>query len=205
MSKKIGYMRVSKSDGSQTLDLQRQPLLDAGVRPDDLYEDYASGKFDDRPGLNTCLAALMEGDTLVIWKLDRLGRNLKHLIEIIEDLNKRKIGLKVITEQYDTTTAHGMLIFNIFANIAQYERALIIERTQAGLAAARARGRCGGRPRKIDVQKLRLIVTAMQDKTTNITHLAQNFNIKREVVYSYVRADGTLTERGKKLMQIESA
>ena len=144
----LGYMRVSKADGSQTTDLQRDALLAVGVEPDRFYEDHASGKRDDRPGLEACLKALREGDTLAIWKLDRLGRDLRHLINTVHDLTKRGVGLKVLTGQganIDTTTANGRLVFGIFAALAEFERELIIERTKAGLASARARGRSGGR------------------------------------------------------------
>ena len=151
----VGYMRVSKNDGSQTLDLQRDALLKAGVDKDYIYQDLASGRKDMRLGLENCLKALQPNNTLVVWKLDRLGRDLKHLINITDDLRKRDIGFKVLTGQganIDTTTANGKLIFGIFASLAEFERELIAERTIAGLKAARARGRLGGRPRKMDQQ-----------------------------------------------------
>src|SRR4051812_39029296 len=139
----LGYVRVSKADGSQTTDLQRDVLERAGVEPDRCYEDYASGKRDSRPGLDACLKALREGDTLVLWKLDRLGRDLRHLVNTVHDLTKRGVGLKVLAGQganIDTTTANGGLVFGILAALAEFERELIIERAQAGLASARARG-----------------------------------------------------------------
>jgi DNA invertase Pin-like site-specific DNA recombinase len=148
----IGYIRVSKSDGTQTLDLQHDALLAAGVTPERLYTDRASGRKEDRPGLATCLQALQPGDTLVVWKLDRLGRNLKHLISVVDDLQQRQVGFKVLAGagvQIDTTTADGRLVFGIVAALAEFAAELIRERTRAGLAAARARGRRGGRPRKI--------------------------------------------------------
>ena len=148
----IGYMRVSKADGSQVLDLQRDALLAAGVSERHLYNDTASGKKDDRPGLAACLQALREGDTLVVWKLDRLGRSLRHLVSVVHDLTSRGIGLKVLTGQgaaIDTTTPAGKLVFGIFASLAEFERDLISERTRAGLASARARGR-KGRPQTED-------------------------------------------------------
>ena len=147
----IGYIRVSKSDGSQVLDLQQDALLAAGVEADRIYQDLASGRKDDRPGLRGCLKALQPGNTLVIWKLDRLGRDLKHLVDTIDKLNQRNIGLKVLAgngAQIDTTTANGRLVFGIFAALAEFEAELIRERTMAGLTAARARGRLGGRPRR---------------------------------------------------------
>ena len=160
----IGYMRVSKADGSQVTDLQRDALVAAGVDPVHLYEDQASGKREDRPGLASCLKALRSGDTLVVWKLDRLGRDLRHLINTVHDLTGRGIGLKVLTGHgaaIDTTTAAGKLVFGIFAALAEFERELISERTHAGLASARARGRKGGRPYKMTPAKLRLAMAAM--------------------------------------------
>ncbi|CAM3139370.1 DNA-invertase hin [Arthrobacter ulcerisalmonis] len=148
----VGYMRVSKADGSQTTNLQRDALLAAGVGTESFYEDRASGKKDDRPQLAACLKALRHGDTLVVWKLDRLGRDLRHLVNIVHDLTERGIGLKVLTGQgaaIDTTTASGKLVFGIFAALAEFERELISERTLAGLAAARARPQ-GGTPLQND-------------------------------------------------------
>ena len=144
----IGYARVSKTDGSQSLDLHRDALR-AGV--DDavnVYYDLASGVRDDRPGLDSCLRTLRKDDVLVVWKLDRLGRNLAHLVNTVQDLSARGVGLRVLAgdgAQIDTTTAAGRLVFGIFAALAEFERELIRERTVAGLEAARARGRKGGR------------------------------------------------------------
>lgn len=161
----IGYARVSKADGSQVIDLQRDALAKAGVDLEHhLYTDAASGKRDDRPGLDACIKALRHGDTLVVWKLDRLGRDLRHLVNLVGDLTKRGIGLKVLAGEgasIDTTTANGRLVFAIFAGLAEFERELIVERTKAGLAAARARGRSGGRPFKMTPAKLRLAQAAM--------------------------------------------
>ncbi len=145
----IGYMRVSKADGSQATDLQRDALIAAGVDPVHLYEDQASGMREDRPGLTSCLKALRTGDTLVVWKLDRLGRDLRHLINTVHDLTGRGIGLKVLTGHgaaIDTTTAAGKLVFGIFAAPGRVRaRELIAERTIAGLASAR-RARAERRP-----------------------------------------------------------
>jgi len=135
-------MRVSTATGKQTLDSQKDALLAAGIEPENIYEDMISGKKDDRPGLNACLKALREGDILVVWKLDRLGRSLKHLVDTVQALFERGVGFKVITGKganIDTTTATGKLIFGIFASLAEFERELIKERTMAGLASARAR------------------------------------------------------------------
>ena len=120
----IGYMRVSKHDGSQNLNLQRDALIEAGVSSKRIYSDMASGRIDPRPGLESCLKALQPGNTLVVWKLDRLGRNLKHLIDTVEDLRKRNIGFKVLAgsgAQIDTMTPNGRMIFGIFAVLAEFE------------------------------------------------------------------------------------
>src|SRR5271166_6093377 len=170
----VGYMRVSKTDGSQVSDLQRDAMLAAGVEPRHFYEDAASGKRDDRPGLAACLKALREGDTLVVWKLDRLGRDLRHLVNTVHDLTTRGIGFKVLTGQgaaIDTTTPAGKLIFGIFAALAEFERELITERTRAGLVAARARGHTGGRPYIMTPAKVRLAIAAMGKPETNVSAL----------------------------------
>ena len=131
----IGYMRVSKADGSQVLDMQRDALLTAGIDTDQVYEDMASGSLDARPGLAACLKALRDGDTLVVWKLDRLGRNLRHLINTVHDLSGRGVGFKVLTGQgasINTSTPEGKLVFGIFAALAEFERELVSERTKVG-------------------------------------------------------------------------
>ena len=166
----IGYVQVSKSDGSQTLSPQRDAMLQAGVEPGRIYQDLASGRHDARPGLLSCLKALQPGNTLVLWKLDRLGRDLRHLVTTAGDLRVRGAGLWVLTgagAQIDTTTANGRLAFGIFAAFAEFERELIAERTAAGLAAARARGRMGGRPRKMDRATLIMAMAAMSDPKAN--------------------------------------
>ena len=198
----IGYMRVSKSDGTQTLDLQHDALLAAGVTPERLYTDRASGRQDDRPGLATCLQALQPGDTLVVWKLDRLGRNLKHLISVVDDLQQRQVGFKVLAGagvQIDTTTADGRLVFGIFAALAEFEAELIRERTQAGLAAARARGRRGGRPRKITKAALRTAMAALSDQTTSARTVARRMGIPPTTLYMYINRDGSLKQAGQAL------
>lgn len=199
----IGYMRVSKIDGSQTTDLQRDGLLAAGVSPAHLYEDYASGKIEDRPGLMNCLKALREGDTLVVWKLDRLGRDLHHLINTVHDLTGRGVGLKVLTghgSAIDTTTAAGKLVFGIFAALAEFERELISERTRAGLASARARGRKGGRPFKMTTAKLRLAMAAMGKPETRVGDLCKELGITRQTLYRHLSPTGELRPDGKKLL-----
>ena len=199
----VGYMRVSKADGSQTTDLQRDALLAAGVEPDALYEDKASGKKDDRPQLTACLKALRAGDTLLVWKLDRLGRDLRHLVNIVHDLTQRGIGLKVLTGQgaaIDTTTASGKLVFGIFAALAEYERELISERTTAGLAAARARGRKGGRPFKMTPAKVRLAAASMGQPGTNVSDLCKELGITRQTLYRHVSPTGELRDDGHKIL-----
>ncbi len=199
----IGYMRVSKADGSQSTDLQRDALLAAGVDQAQLYEDQASGKREDRPGLSSCLKALREGDTLMVWKLDRLGRNLRHLINTVHDLTARGVGLKVLTGQgaaIDTTSAAGKLVFGIFAALAEFERELISERTVAGLASARARGRKGGRPFKMTPAKLRLAMASMGQPETRVGELCAEMNITRQTLYRHVSPKGELRPDGLKLL-----
>lgn len=199
----IGYMRVSKADGSQATDLQRDALLAAGVDAAHLYEDHASGKKEDRPGLTACLKALREGDTLYIWKLDRLGRDLRHLINTVHDLTSRGIGLKVLTGHgaaIDTTTPSGKLVFGIFAALSEFERELISERTVAGLASARARGRKGGRPFKMTAAKLRLAMAAMGQPETTVGKLCKELEITRQTLYRHVSPKGELRPDGVKLL-----
>jgi DNA invertase Pin-like site-specific DNA recombinase len=199
----VGYMRVSKADGSQTVDLQRDALLAAGVDADHLYDDHASGRRDDRPGLTACLKALRADDTLVVWKLDRLGRNLHHLVNTVHDLTARGVGLKVLTGEgaaIDTTTPAGKLVFAIFAALAEFERELISERTTAGLASARARGRNGGRPYKMTPAKLRLATASMGKPETNVGELCAELEISRQTLYRHVSPAGELRPDGLKLL-----
>ena len=200
----IGYMRVSKNDGTQTLDLQKDALIAAGVQEDRIYHDQASGKKDARPGLQNCLKALQPGNTLVVWKLDRLGRDLKHLVNVVDELNKKSIGFKVLTghgAQIDTATPHGRLVFGLFAALAEFERELIIERTNAGLTAARARGRKGGRPRKMDSETLRIAMASMADPKSIASEVAKRLNITTATLYAYVNFDGSLKEAGLNLFK----
>lgn len=146
----VGYMQVSSGDDRRSVDLQRDALIAAGVDERHIHADKASGARDYRPGLKACLAWLKQGDTLVAWKLDRLGRSLPHLLSIITDFGERGIAFRSLTEAMDTTTPHGELLFSLFGALAQYERALTRERVMAGLAAAKRRGRQGGRPPMID-------------------------------------------------------
>jgi DNA invertase Pin-like site-specific DNA recombinase len=200
----IGYMRVSKADGSQVLDLQRDALLAAGVIERHLYSDTASGKKDDRPGLAACLQALREGDRLVVWKLDRLGRSLRHLVNVVHELASRGIGLKVLTGQgaaIDTATPAGKLVFGIFASLAEFERDLISERTRAGLASARARGRKGGRRPKMTPAKVRLAMAAMGKPETNVGDLCRELGVTRSTLYRHVSPAGELRGDGPSRLQ----
>ena len=195
----IGYMRVSKADGSQTVDLQRDAMLGAGVEGQHLYEDMVAGKTERRPGLDQCLKALREGDTLVVWKLDRLGRDLRHLVNLVHELAARDVGFRVLTGQgaaIDTTTPPGKLVFGIFAALAEFERELIRERTMAGLAAARARGRAGGRKPKMTAAKVRLAAASMGQPTTKVSTLCIELGVTRQTLYRHVAPDGKLRADG---------
>lgn len=201
---KLGYARISKADGSQTLDLQVDALAAAGVAPEHLYQDEASGKRDDRLGLEACLKALREGDILYIWKLDRLGRDLKHLVTTVRTLADRGVGLSVLTGQganIDTTTSSGKLIFGIFAALAEFEGDLIRERTMAGLAAARARGRHGGRKFELTKNQIRLAQSAMANRDTHVAQLCEELDISRATLYRYVGPDGALRSHALKALE----
>jgi DNA invertase Pin-like site-specific DNA recombinase len=200
----LGYVRVSKADGSQTVDLQRDALTLAGVAPAQVYNDRAPGRLDARPGLEALLKALRAGDTLVVWKLDRLGRDLRHLVNTVHDLTQRGIGFKVLTghgASIDTTTPAGKLVFGIFAALAEFERELIAERTKAGLASARARGRTGGPPFKMTAAKVRLAMAAMGQPGTKISDLCRELGVTRQTLYRHVGPDGALRLDGRKLLQ----
>ncbi len=199
----IGYMRVSKQDGSQCLDLQFDALIAAGVAPERIYKDLASGRKDARPGLEACLKSLQPKNTLVVWKLDRLGRDLKHLINTVDNLRKQDVGFKVLSgtgAQIDTSTSNGRLCFGIFAALAEFERELIIERTRAGLAAARARGRKGGRPRKVTRTTLKMAMSAMSDPKSIAADVAKKLGITTTTLYTYVNGDGSPKAPGQALL-----
>ena len=202
----IGYVRVSKSDGSQVLDLQKDALEKAGVSPEQIYEDQASGKKDKRPGFDVCIKALRNGDVLVVWKLDRLGRDLQHLVNTVQNLSERGIGLKVLSGKganINTTTASGKFIFGIFAALAEYERELIRERTKAGLESARSRGRKGGRKFALTKAQVRLAESAMGKNETIVSQLCSELGITRATLYRYVSPDGTLREYGTRVLKNE--
>lgn len=177
----IGYMRVSSVDDRQSVDLQRDALLAACVDERHLYSDKASGARDDRPGLKACLEFLKAGDTLVVWKLDRLGRSLTNLLAIITDLKNRGVAFRSLTEQMDTTTPHGELLFSLFGALAQYERALTRERVMAGLVAARRRGRRGGRPPSIDAETIEQITAAL-DAGASKASVCRSFKVPRSTL-----------------------
>ena len=185
MSMLVGYAQVSTQE--QTLDLQRDALQKAGCAR--LFTDVISGAKQERRGLQEALSFIREGDTLVVWKLDRLGRSLRHLIAIVTALNERGIGFKSLTEQIDTTSSGGKLIFHVFGALAEFERDLIRERTNAGLAAARARGRQGGRPRRLDDKKIRLLQQLWADKSNSIGDILSTLNISKSTLYRHVKSD----------------
>jgi DNA invertase Pin-like site-specific DNA recombinase len=183
---KIGYARVSTLD--QTLDLQKDALTTAGCDP--IFTDTASGAKTERDGLEQSLSHLRQGDTFVVWRLDRLGRSLKHLIETMTRLDERGIGFQSLTENIDTTTSTGKLVFHIFGALAEFERNLIRDRTQAGLAAARALGRQGGRPRVKSLatpQQIAMLQALWQDKSNSIEHICETLHISRATLYRYVK------------------
>jgi DNA invertase Pin-like site-specific DNA recombinase len=197
----IGYMRVST--GEQSLDLQRDALDKIGCER--IYEDVCSGRMTDRPGLKMALEMARDGDAIVIWKLDRIGRSLTHVVGLVGDLQKRGVGLKVLTGNVDTTTTTGRLVFGIFATLADFERDLIQERTMAGLAAARARGRAGGRPRVMTKQKLRAAMAMMADRQNAARDVAAQLGISLSTLYAYVDAKGTPRPRATALLEKRKA
>ncbi|GAB6051141.1 recombinase family protein [Hydrogenophilus islandicus] len=184
MGERIGYARVSTDD--QNLDLQFDALRKAGVKDEHIYADTASGKNADRPQLAACLKALRPGDTLVVWKLDRLGRSLPDLVRIITDLEQKGVAFESLTERIETGSAAGKLVFHVFAALAEFERNVIRERTKAGLAAARARGRKGGRRPKLtpaQVREIRELVAAQQ---LPIKRIAELYGVSRTTLYKVI-------------------
>ena len=174
----VGYIRVSTDNDRQSTDLQRDALLVVGVDARNLFQDRASGARDDRPGLAKALEYLQPGDVLVVWKLDRLGRSLPHLLDIVNTLKKKGVGFRSLTESMDTTTPSGEFLFQVFGALAQYERALTRERVVAGLAAAKRRGRRGGRPLAITGEKLDAILVALGSGMSKAA-VCRNFEVKR--------------------------
>ncbi len=186
----IGYARVSTLE--QTLALQQDTLTQAGCER--LFTDTASGSLAERPGLTEALDFARPGDTLVVWRLDRLGRSLRHLIDTVGTLQERGVGFKSLQEQLDTTTSGGKLVFHVFGALAEFERDLIRERTQARLIAARARGRQGGRPRALDARKVQIAQSLYHDKSNAIPDICRTLQISRATLYRYVKiGTGELT------------
>ena len=186
---KIGYARVSTRD--QNLDLQMDALKSAGCER--IYQDVASGAKTVRPALDELLGQLRAGDVLVIWKLDRMGRSLKHLVDLIGSLMERKVGLLSLNDPIDTTSAQGRFVFNLFASLAEFERELIRERTQAGLSAARARGRVGGRPKGLTPQAEATALAAetlYRERKLSVAAIAQKLHLSKSTLYSYLRHRG---------------
>src|SRR3954453_3286957 len=179
----VGYARISTLD--QTLALQQDALTAAGCGQ--IFTDTASGALTERPGLTQALSHLRSGDTLVVWRLDRLGRSLRHLIETVTELSQRGIGFRSLQEQIDTTTSGGKLIFHVFGALAEFERDLIRDRTHAGLAAARARGRLFGRPKVLTPQQVKQLRTLAKDERNTVTEICQTLSISRATFYRYMR------------------
>lgn len=186
MSKLVGYARVSRNE--QDLNLQIDALEKAGCIKETIFMDKISGSKAERPGLDKCLATLESGDTLLVWRLDRLGRSMPHLVALIEDLRLKGIGFKSICDgAIDTTTASGELIFNIFSSLAQFERRLIQERTKAGLDAARARGRQGGRKKVVPTNpKVVMAKNMHKDHGMSIDDICKTLKISRASFYRYL-------------------
>ncbi len=199
----IGYARVSKSDKSQSLDSQIDALMKNGVNEENVYHDYASGKNDKRPGLEACLKALRKDDVLVVWKLDRLGRSIRHLINTVQNINDKGIGFKVIAgagADIDTSKPAGKLVFGFFAALAEFERELISERTKAGLESARARGKKGGRKYSLTKAQVRMAEAAMGKKETTVSDLCKELSVSRQTLYRYVDPEGNLRDAGKTVL-----
>jgi DNA invertase Pin-like site-specific DNA recombinase len=182
MNQRIGYARVSTDD--QSLDLQRDALRKAGCGL--IYEEKASGKAMERPELDHCCKALRTGDVLVVWRLDRLGRSLPDLVRVVGDLEQRGVQFESLTEKIETVSAAGRLVFHVFAALAEFERNLIRERTLAGLAAARARGRSGGRKPKLSPRDVKALRAMWKDKTIPVTDIAKRFGVSRTTLYKHL-------------------
>jgi DNA invertase Pin-like site-specific DNA recombinase len=185
----VGYARVSTDD--QDLTLQIDSLTSLGINPSDIFTEKISGAKTDRPELNACLNKLQQGDTLIVWRLDRLGRSMHHLVGLIENLRNRGVGFWSVGDGLiDTTSPSGELIFHIFSALAQFERRLIQERTKAGLASARARGRLGGRPPvDLDEAKVRAARKLHDDHTLNIDDICNTLHISRSTYYRHIRIE----------------
>lgn len=187
----IGYARVSTGD--QSLDLQIDALVEAGVAPRHIYTDKISSVKDKRPGLDDLMKVLREGDIVVVWKMDRLFRSLSHMVNTMTEFHERGVQFRSLTEPHiDTTTAHGRFMFHVWASMAEFERELIQERTMAGLKAARARGRIGGRRRQMTLAKAKQAAALIKDKTTSIQEICETLQISHTTLYHYVSPEGEL-------------
>ncbi len=193
---KIGYARVSTHD--QYLGMQEDALKKEGCK--EIYTDIASGVKTDRSGLDKAISFLRPGDTLVVWKLDRLGRSIQHLIQTIKILDNKNAGFKSLQEEINTTTSGGKLIFHIFGALAEFERNLITERTQAGLKAARARGRLGGRPPLLNSRQIKRLIELYDEQKSTVDEICKIFNISRPSFYNYLNR----TKKNKSAMQAEN-
>lgn len=189
----VGYAKVSTTD--QNLDLQKDALLAAGCER--IFTDTASGAKSQRPGLTEAFQHCRPGDTMVVWKLDRLGRSLPHLVETVREFVTRDIGFKSLQENIDTMTSGGKLIFHIFASLAEFERDLIRDRTKAGLSAARARGRKGGRPAGVDERKKKVALALKQDPERSVKEICEIVGISRNTYYKYTRSEDKPGATGK--------
>ena len=193
----VGYVRVSKRE--QNPDLQRRELAAAGCEK--IFEERISSREQVRPQLEAALEYCREGDVLVVWKLDRLGRSIKELIGLVNELKDRGVGFRSLRESLDTTTPGGKLVFHVFASIAEFERDVIRERTMAGLEAARARGRKGGRKPVMDERKISLASSLMRDRANSVQDVCETLGISRATLYRYVAPDGAprvVEHRGRK-------
>jgi DNA invertase Pin-like site-specific DNA recombinase len=183
----IGYARISTQD--QTLALQQDALEKAGCEK--IFTDTVSGTKAERKGLTEALSHLRAGDTLVVWRLDRLGRSLRHLIDTITALDERGVGFKSLQENIDTTTSGGKLVFHIFGALAEFEREIIRERTQAGLASARSRGRAGGRPKALTAKEVQMLRNMVADKSLTVSDICKILGIGKTTFYRYMKSGGT--------------
>ena len=190
----VGYARVSTKE--QHLRMQEDALKSAGC--EEIYTDIASGSKSERPGLDKALSHIREGDTLVVWKLDRLGRSIQHLIQTVATLSKRKIAFKSLQENIDTKTSGGKLIFHIFGALAEFERELIRERTDAGLKSARARGHMGGRPALLDNRQIKRMIEMYDSKKNTVGEICKIYEISRPSFYNYLKRQKP--ENASKLM-----
>lgn len=193
MNQRIGYARVSTDD--QNLDLQRDALLKAGCGP--IYEETASGNSAERTELEQCRKALRPGDTLVVWRLDRLGRSLPDLVLSVSQLEQQGISFESLTEKIETSSAAGKLVFHVFAALAEFERNLIRERTRAGLAAARARGRKGGRKPALTPQQIHEVRALLRDPSIPVSSIAKRYGVSRATIYKHAGASASAPARNQ--------